>query len=130
VAGVFVGYDDPDSLGDDETGGHIAAPIFRDFMIAALKDAPATAFRTPSGLRLFRVNPSTGLPAASGGSAIYEAYKADTEPGTNRLLGVKRAPDEKPIRSSSEEHPLTRKAPVPRQAERAVSTECAPRLTG
>jgi len=99
-------------------------------MIAALKDAPATAFRTPSGLRLFRVNPSTGLPAASGGSAIYEAYKADTEPGTNRLLGVKRAPDEKPIRSSSEEHPLTRKAPVPRQAERAVSTECAPRLTG
>jgi len=49
IAGVFIGYDDPDSLGDDETGGHIAAPVFRDFMITALKDAPATAFRTPPG---------------------------------------------------------------------------------
>jgi penicillin-binding protein 1A len=53
VARVFIGYDDPNSLGDDETGGHIAAPVFRDFMIAALKDAPATAFRPPQGLRLY-----------------------------------------------------------------------------
>ncbi|MGB9643868.1 MAG: penicillin-binding protein 1A, partial [Stellaceae bacterium] len=36
AAGVYIGFDDPDSLGDDETGGHIAAPVFRDFMIAAL----------------------------------------------------------------------------------------------
>ena len=49
AAGVYIGFDDPDSLGDDETGGHVAAPVFRDFMIAALKDAPATAFRTPPG---------------------------------------------------------------------------------
>jgi penicillin-binding protein 1A len=61
IAGVYIGYDDPDSLGDDETGGHIVAPVFRDFMIAALKDAPATAFRPPPGLRLYRVNPSTGV---------------------------------------------------------------------
>ena len=39
------------NLGTDETGGHLAAPIFRDFMMAALKDAPAKAFRTPAGLR-------------------------------------------------------------------------------
>ncbi|HMD63835.1 MAG TPA: penicillin-binding protein 1A, partial [Stellaceae bacterium] len=54
AAGVYIGFDDPDSLGDDETGGHIAAPVFRDFMIDALKDAPATAFRTPPGMRLYR----------------------------------------------------------------------------
>jgi penicillin-binding protein 1A len=81
---VYIGYDDPDSLGDDETGGHIAAPVFRDFMIAALKDAPATAFRTPAGMRLYRVNSSTGVWAAAGDSTIYEAYKSGTEPGTNR----------------------------------------------
>jgi membrane peptidoglycan carboxypeptidase len=86
IAGVYIGYDDPDSLGDDETGGHIAAPVFRDFMIAALKDAPATAFRTPPGMRLYRVNPSTGVSAAAGDSTIYEAYKSGTEPGTNRKL--------------------------------------------
>ena len=64
--GVYVGFDDPDSLGKDETGGHVAAPIFRDFMIAALKDAPATAFRTPPGMRLYRVSAATGLPAGAG----------------------------------------------------------------
>src|SRR5262249_16236680 len=102
VAGVFVGYDDPDSLGDDETGGHIAAPIFRDFMIAALKDAPATPFRSPPGMRLYRVSAATGLPVGGGEPAIYEAYKPGTEPGQNRNLGLQRAPsedDETPIAS-------------------------------
>jgi penicillin-binding protein 1A len=94
AAGVYVGFDDPDSLGDDQTGGHIAAPVFRDFMIAALKDAPATAFRTPPGMRLYRVSAATGLPVGSGEPAIYEAYKPGTEPGHNRNLGLQRAPDE------------------------------------
>ena len=108
AAGVFIGYDDPDSLGDDETGGHIAAPVFRDFMIAALKDAPATAFRTPPKMRLYRVNPGTGSLAAAGNSAIYEAYTPGTEPGTNRNLGLQSVPGEIPIRSTNDERPLTR----------------------
>jgi penicillin-binding protein 1A len=94
AAGVYIGFDDPDSLGDDETGGHVAAPVFRDFMIAALKDAPATAFRTPPGMRLYRVSAATGLPAGSGEPAIYEAYKPGTEPGHNRNLGLQHVPDE------------------------------------
>jgi penicillin-binding protein 1A len=100
VAGVYMGYDDPDSLGDDETGGHLAAPVFRDFMIAALKDAPATAFRTPPGMRLYRVSAATGLPVSGNGPAIYEAYKPGTEPGKNRDLGLRAEPDE-------DEMPLT-----------------------
>jgi penicillin-binding protein 1A len=94
VAGVYVGFDDPDSLGDDETGGHVAAPIFRDFMIAALKDAPATEFRTPPGMRIYRVSAATGLPVGAGEPAIYEAYKPGTEPGQNRRFGLRREPDE------------------------------------
>jgi penicillin-binding protein 1A len=81
AAGVYIGYDDPDSLGKDETGGHVAAPVFRDFMIAALKDKPATDFRIPPGLRLYRVSAATGLPVSGGEPAIYEAYKPGTEPG-------------------------------------------------
>ena len=103
AAGVYIGYDDPDSLGDDETGGHVAAPVFRHFMIAALKDAPATAFRTPPGMRLYRVSAATGLPAGAGETAIYEAYKPGTEPGKNRNLGLQRPPsedDETPIAST------------------------------
>jgi membrane peptidoglycan carboxypeptidase len=49
AAGVYVGFDDPRSLGNGEVGGHVAAPIFRDFMLAALKDAPATPFEAPAG---------------------------------------------------------------------------------
>jgi penicillin-binding protein 1A len=108
VAGVYIGYDDPDSLGDDETGGHIAAPVFRDFMMAALKDTPPKAFHTPPGIRLYRVSPASGLVAATGGQAIYEGYKPGTEPGTNRHLGLRSAPDETPIGSSAEERPLMR----------------------
>ncbi len=94
AAGVYVGYDDPDSLGKDQTGGHVAAPIFRDFMIAALQDEPATEFRIPPGMRIYRVDPGTGLPAGSGGPAIYEAYKPGTEPGNNRAPAVDGAPAE------------------------------------
>jgi len=102
VAGVYVGFDDPDSLGDDETGGHVAAPIFRDFMIAALKDAPATEFRTPPGMRIYRVSAATGLPAGATESAIYEAYKPGTEPGQNRNIGTRSEPsdEEMPVAST------------------------------
>src|SRR6266852_424664 len=47
AAGVFVGFDDPRTLGNGEVGGHVAAPIFRDFMAQALKDVPAKPFPAP-----------------------------------------------------------------------------------
>jgi penicillin-binding protein 1A len=84
AAGVFVGYDDPAYLGSDETGGHLAAPIFRDFMLVALKDAPPTEFRTPPGVQMVRVNPDTGEPAPAGAPGILAGYKAGTEPGKDR----------------------------------------------
>ena len=96
-------------------GGDVAAPVFRDFMIAALKDAPATAFRTPPGMRLYRVSAATGLPAGAGEPAIYEAYKPGTEPGRNRDLGL-RVPDEDetPIASGGTVEGETALAPMRR----------------
>jgi penicillin-binding protein 1A len=77
TVGVFVGFDEPQSLGDKETGGSIAAPVFRDFMQDALKDRPATPFRVPPGVRMVRVNAATGKPAMPGdGKAILEAFKS------------------------------------------------------
>ena len=108
VAGVFIGYDDPDSLGDDQTGGHIAAPVFRDFMITALKEAPATAFRPPKSPRSHQVNPDTGGPAAAGASAIHDASKPGKEPGTNRNQDLPGGHTEIPIRATSDERPLAR----------------------
>jgi penicillin-binding protein 1A len=81
VAAVWVGFDTPATLGDGETGGGLAAPIFRDFMSAALKDTPATPFRFPPGVRLVKIDQKNGLlPGPETTSTILEAFKPGTEP--------------------------------------------------
>jgi len=57
VAGTYVGFDEPRTLGDSETGGRVAAGIFRDFMHEALKGAPAKDFPEPGK------EPATDSPA-------------------------------------------------------------------
>jgi penicillin-binding protein 1A len=87
AVGVFVGFDRPRSLGKREEGSLAAAPIFRDFMAAALKGQPHIPFRIPPGIRLVRVNPTTGLPAGEGsGRVILEAFIPGTEPSGDMLL--------------------------------------------
>jgi penicillin-binding protein 1A len=81
AAGLYLGYDQPRSLGDKATGGTLSAPIFRDFMTDALKDKPATPFRVPPGIRLVRVNYKTGQRAQPGDEkVIWEAFRPGTEP--------------------------------------------------
>jgi penicillin-binding protein 1A len=91
VAGVYLGFDQPRSLGEKATGGRYAAPIFRDFMMEALKNEPATPFRVPPGIRLVRVDYYTGARAALGaGKVIWETFKPGTEPTgqVNVIQGV------------------------------------------
>ena len=81
VVGVFVGYDTPWPMGKGQTGGRVAAPIFKDFMQEALKDKPPAPFRIPPGIKLVRVNLKTGLRASADDSnSIMEAFKPDEEP--------------------------------------------------
>lgn len=87
AVGVFVGFDEPRTLGSNETGSTVAAPIFRDFMAEALADEPATPFRIPQGIVLVRVDPDTGLVAAPGSrNAILEAFKPGTAPTQRTAL--------------------------------------------
>lgn len=92
VMGVYVGFDDPRTLGPRETGSSVSVPIFRAFMAEALADDPGTPFRVPPGLRLVRVNAVTGQPAQYGDTqTILEAFKPGTEPNAldrpRRILG-------------------------------------------
>lgn len=81
VVGVFVGFDEPKSMGKRETGGSAAAPIFGDFMKEALKDTPPTPFRVPPGIKNVRINANTGRAAQPGDTnIIWEAFVAGTEP--------------------------------------------------
>jgi penicillin-binding protein 1A len=81
AVGVFVGFDQPVPLGAREQGATVAAPVFRDFMAAALQDTPGLPFRVPPGIRLVRVNATTGRLAEPGDKpVIFEAFKPGTEP--------------------------------------------------
>ncbi len=85
TVGVWVGFDNPRTLGPNETGSSIAVPIFRDVMAEALQGVPVEPFRTPAGIRLVRINPQTGLPARPGErDAILEAFKPGTEAREDR----------------------------------------------
>jgi len=82
ACGVFVGFDNPRTLGHREQGATVAAPIFRDFMEGALADQPPTPFRMPPGIDLVSVDMNSGaLASASNPHAILEAFKAGNEPG-------------------------------------------------
>lgn len=81
VAGVWVGFDSPRDMGTGETGGRIAAPIFRDFMLAALKDKPAVTFRVPNGVEHVEVDADTGCqPGPDTRLIITEAFKPGSGP--------------------------------------------------
>jgi len=81
VVGVFIGYDQPRSLGFGATGGSIAAPIFGDFFDAAMKDKPKVDFKMPAGMQRIAINRKTGMQAAEGDEAVMaEAFKPGTGP--------------------------------------------------
>ena len=78
VVAIFLGFDEPKTLGDHDTGGVIAAPVFKTFVTTALKNQPLVPFRVPSGIRFVRVNHKTGKPAEPKDTdVILEAFKAD-----------------------------------------------------
>ncbi|WP_395665582.1 penicillin-binding protein 1A [Methylocella sp.] len=79
AVGVYMGYDQPRSLGDSAQAGHFAAPIFRDFMMMALKDKPDMPFRVPPGIKLISVDARSGQRSTGAGS-ILEAFKPGTAP--------------------------------------------------
>ena len=85
AVGVFVGFDEPRSLGDKETGSRTAAPIFQDFMTEALKNRPVRPFRMPTGIRLVAIDPDTGQRALPSEKHIMEAFIPGTEPDWNQI---------------------------------------------
>jgi len=87
AVGVFAGFDEPRPLGARETGSSVSAPVFRDFMAAALEGRPAIPFRIPSGIRLVRINGESGRVARKGDKrVILEAFKPGTVPSGDQAV--------------------------------------------
>jgi penicillin-binding protein 1A len=87
VGGLYLGYDNPRPLGGYAQGGTIAAPVFKQFALAQMKDDPVVPFRHAPGIRMVRIDRYSGRRVFGGwpttdpmAPIIWEAFKPETEP--------------------------------------------------
>ncbi len=84
VAVAWVGLDNGKPLGNKETGGRAALPIWIDFMKEALKDTPNTPLSQPEGIVGLLIDPETGLKTSSSNQkAIFEYFREDNIPASD-----------------------------------------------
>jgi penicillin-binding protein 1A len=79
VTVVWVGFDNPASLGENETGAAVAAPIWHDYMAAALVGHPVLSFPMPPGVTMAQWQTATG--------PVTDAFKPDQIPGASGPTG-------------------------------------------
>ncbi|MEA3066185.1 MAG: penicillin-binding protein [Sphingomonadales bacterium] len=87
VAGMYMGFDHPRPMGGYAQGGTLAAPIFKQFALAALKDLPKVPFVAPAGIRMVRIDRRSGKKVFGAwptddpkAAVIWEAFKPESEP--------------------------------------------------
>ncbi|MBK5957034.1 penicillin-binding protein [Rhodoplanes elegans] len=98
AVGVYLGYDKPRHIGRGASGGHMAAPIVRDFLKVALADKAPVPFRVPPGIKLIRIDAASGTRAGPGTTkAILEAYKPGTAPAESTAYAGTLGPDGQPL---------------------------------
>ncbi len=79
TCGVWVGFDTEISLGDNETGGHAAAPIWGYFMREVLRTVPVKEFTPPGTVEFRKIDPRTGL-LTSSTEGVPEVFKVGSGP--------------------------------------------------
>lgn len=81
VTGLWVGFDNPRTLGAGETGARAALPGWVNFMQSALKTYSRDEYEVPKGIVFVRINPDDGtLASANNPNAVKEAFIEGTEP--------------------------------------------------
>jgi len=76
VIGVYVGFDEPKSLGRYETGAKTAMPIFKTFVKKAIKKGDARPFKVAKNINMMVIDSKTGKKANFGSKeTIIEVFK-------------------------------------------------------
>ncbi|MDO6590579.1 penicillin-binding protein [Loktanella sp. D2R18] len=87
VAGCYIGYDTPRSLGRGASGGGFCGPVFNRFMREAIEVYGAGAFDVPESCQFINIDRYSGarLPdGVSGENVIAECFRSGEEP----LFGI------------------------------------------
>jgi penicillin-binding protein 1A len=92
ITGVWVGFDDERTLGENETGARAASPIWVNSMSKILKDRPIKDFSIPEGIEFMKVDSKTGQ-VSLGREAILECFKEGTGPAQKASAPLKTATD-------------------------------------
>jgi penicillin-binding protein 1A len=79
----WVGYDQPKSLGRNQTGSAVALPIWLDYMEVALKGVPEVMRLMPDGVVSVQTGPDQSQPDESKATAeyFYREYVPAADPG-------------------------------------------------
>ena len=80
VAVVWMGYDKPQSLGGNETGGSAALPVWIKYMSLALRGIPDVDLAVPEGVSSIRINLKSGNRAREDESGFYEYFYQEYPP--------------------------------------------------
>jgi penicillin-binding protein 1A len=112
VAGVYLGYDQPRSMGGGAQGGVIAAPIFKAFAKPAMKDMPVVPFRAAGGVRMVRIDRHSG-------KRVYGAFPNDEDPKA-AVIWEAFKPESEPRRSIGSDVVATKTAKVKSAAPKAA----------
>ncbi len=94
VAIAWVGFDQPKTLGRNETGGSAALPIWIDYMAVALKNVPEEPFNPPSGVMVMQIDPATGIRSSGGGISEYFYQEFPAPDHAAETSGAEKLPDD------------------------------------
>ena len=78
VIGVYIGYDEPRSLGKRETGAKTAMPVFKKFVESSINKENARPFKVSKGIEMMLVDTNTGEKANYlSKNTLIEAFKSE-----------------------------------------------------
>ncbi len=83
VAGCYIGYDQPRSLGRGASGGGFCGPVFQRFMSKAIDKYGGGRFRIPDDCMFLKIDRFTGARLsddASGEHVVAECFREGEEP--------------------------------------------------
>lgn len=84
AVGVWSGFDNPKTMGNNETGSGVSGPVWAEFMKEAKKHLPNSSFQVPEDLVFVKVDEKTGqLPTDKTTKTLLEVFINGTEPNAD-----------------------------------------------